>query len=273
MQRLDENDPEWVELVARTPITVCIPVFNGAKYLQDCLQSVSEQTFQDFVAIVVDNCSTDVTVAICEAYDDPRFRLTENVANIGSIGNHSRCLELIRTPYAKLLSADDVLLPKTLELQYRTLKANRLAALCTCDCIVTDDRLEPRFTHRYLRGAMKGNRAIAECADRIDNFIGGPSNTLLRMAAVGSNRFDPSYKWLADLEFHARVLLNGEYVNIDEPGFLYRRHSNTDSAVGCPLPIRVRDEWKFIQQYGTGLMPYLRFTARQIKRRLTENIR
>ena len=250
------------------PISICVPVYNGAAFLRECLDSIAAQTHRDFIAVIVDNASTDATRDICQAYEDERFFYVRNLENIGSIRNHSRALDLARTEFVKLFSADDVLMPETLELQLQALRRHPGAALATSDCIVTGPALEPLKRARYLGGHRRGEDAIQACVRQIDNKIGGPSNTLLRTGSVGAERFDIRYKWFADLEFHCRVLRRGDYVNIDRPGFLYRRHSATDSEVGCPMDIRERDELAFIQQYGRSPLPRLRYETRRLKRRL-----
>lgn len=248
--------------------TVCIPVFNGVQYLRECLDSVALQADVPFIALIVDNASSDGTEDLCRAYSDPRFFYIRNPENVGSIRNHNRCLDLVRTKYAKLLSADDVLQPGTLALQRAALDADTGAALATCNCTVTGPDLTPISETHYLPGKQQGVDAIAACVRQIANLIGGPSNTLLRMSAVGENRFDTAYKWLADLDFHCRVLNGGSYVNIDRSGFFYRRHSATDTAVGCPPDIRYRDERAFVRQYAVTPWPWLRLQARMVKRSL-----
>ena len=261
--------------VPNAPVTVCVPVYNGELYLQECLKSIALQTHRDLLAIIVDNCSTDGTAAICLAFDDGRFYYVRNDTNLGACGNHNRCLDLAQTKYVKLLSADDVLLPETLELQVSALERNPDVGLATCNCIVTNESLTPCAETLYLPGYQTGTNVVARCASYVQNLIGGPSNTLLRRAVVGNYRFDTQRKWLADLIFHCQILQHSNYINIDKVGFFYRRHSATDSEVGCSLDIRLHDEIYFVQLYGSLLgyvrvfYHWFRFYFAQIKARLS----
>ncbi|SEK57324.1 Glycosyl transferase family 2 [Roseateles sp. YR242] len=261
------SEAEYAAQASLVPVTICVPVYNGEPYLRECLDSIAAQTFRDFIVLVIDNASTDGTAALCASYDDARFFYLRNEINIGSGPNHNRALDLARSEFVKLFSADDVLFPDTLALQVSALQRHPNASLVTSDCIVTGPKLEPLKEARYLAGPLTGDEAVQSCVRLIDNKIGGPSNTLLRRSAVGAQRIDTSYKWLADLEFHCRVLTHGDYLNTGKPGFYYRRHSATDSEVGCPPDIRERDELAFIQQYARSPMPRLRFEARRLKRR------
>ncbi|WP_374587315.1 glycosyltransferase family 2 protein [Ideonella dechloratans] len=262
------QEADYIKKADTIPLTICVPVYNGEKYLRECLDSLATQSFNNFLVLTIDNASTDDTQKICQEYEDPRFFYTRNPENIGSGPNHNRGLDLAKTEFVKLFSADDILFSDTLELQVKALRNHPEAALATSDCIVTGPQLEPLHEARYLQGSLTGDQAIQACVNLIDNKIGGPSNTLLRRSCVGSLRFDTSYKWLADLEFHCRVLRQGGYINIGKPGFYYRRHSATDSEIGCPPEVRERDERAFIRAYARSPLPRLRFELRRLKRRL-----
>lgn len=257
---------EYAVLAAQMPVTVCVPVYNGEPYLRECLSSLSAQTYRDFIVVVIDNASTDGTATLCRDYEDDRFFYARNPINIGSIPNHNRGLEIAQSKFVKLFSADDVLFPETLEQQVNALEAHDDAALVTADCIVTGPLLEQLYESRYLPGPLNGKSAVQACVKLIANRIGGPSNTLLRRRCVGNHRFNTKYKWLADLDFHCKVLGEGGYLNIGQPGFFYRRHSATDSEIGCPPEVRERDELAFIREYARSPLPRLRFEIRRLKR-------
>ena len=57
------------------PVTIGLPVFNGADYLEQCVRSLLDQTEADFVILISDNCSTDATPEICARLvtEDPRI--------------------------------------------------------------------------------------------------------------------------------------------------------------------------------------------------------
>ena len=96
-------------------ISIGIPVFNGEKYLRESINSVLRQTEKNFELIVVDNCSTDHTLEILAAYNDPRINVFKNSTNLGSLRNFNRCIELSRGEYFVLLPHDDTLMPTMLE--------------------------------------------------------------------------------------------------------------------------------------------------------------
>lgn len=243
-------------------IEIFIPAYNAARFIGQTIESALAQEVADLAIVVLDNASTDDTVAVVTRYADRGVRCVRNEVNIGAIGNHNRALELATAEYVKLLSADDVLLPGTLAKQMAVLDRHPDVGVVSCNCIVTDNELQPRGETRYLPGYQNGTAAIAQCANKIANLLGAPSNTLLRRATIQGARFDAKRKWLGDLDFVCQVLLRSDFFNIDEPGFLYRRHDATDSLLSCPLSIRLQDEFWFARKYGGGVTPRARILYR-----------
>lgn len=114
-------------------ITVIIPVYNGEKYLRECLDSVVGQTYGNFEVILVDDCSTDCSASIIDEYveKDGRFRKIRNEKNGGLSFSRNRGIEEVRTSHVTFLDADDCLYPQCLELMADTLvKTNSQVAFC-----------------------------------------------------------------------------------------------------------------------------------------------
>src|SRR4051812_21562594 len=98
-------------------ISICVPAYNAAGYLRQCLDSALAQTFKDWELVLVDNASTDQTVAIATEYArrDDRFRVHQNAQNIGAHANFNRCIDLAQGEWLKFLCADDWLEPECVE--------------------------------------------------------------------------------------------------------------------------------------------------------------
>lgn len=92
-------------------ITTLIPTFNRSSLLQRAIQSILNQTFQNFTIIVSDNASTDETEKVVKSYQDPRIRYIRHEKNVGLFQNFSSLLSCVKTEFFSFLSDDDYLLP------------------------------------------------------------------------------------------------------------------------------------------------------------------
>ena len=104
-------------------ISLIIPLYNAEKYLWPCLQSVAEQTFQDFEVLCVNDGSTDRTEEIVKSFaeKDKRFKLI-NQQNAGCSMARNRGLKEARAPYVALLDQDDMFHPQALDVLYYLIK-------------------------------------------------------------------------------------------------------------------------------------------------------
>ena len=90
-------------------VTIFLPVYNGANYIRQAMDSVLAQSYTNWTFLIVDNCSTDNTAELCRPYlADPRFKYVLNETNLGVHGNFHKALSLCETPYFAYLSHDDI---------------------------------------------------------------------------------------------------------------------------------------------------------------------
>lgn len=90
-------------------ISVCIPTYNSGEFLSEAIQSVLDQSFQNFELIISDNASEDNTTEIVNAFNDSRIQYYRNKKNIGMYENFNHCLDLAEGEYIKFLCATDYL--------------------------------------------------------------------------------------------------------------------------------------------------------------------
>ena len=99
-------------------ISVIVPVYNIIPYLPRCVESLQKQTYPELEILLIDDGSTDDTLAVLQAYvaqcDDPRIRLLSQ-SNAGSHATLNRGLEMARTPYLAILNSDDRYAPNRLQ--------------------------------------------------------------------------------------------------------------------------------------------------------------
>ncbi|MGK2855732.1 MAG: glycosyltransferase family 2 protein, partial [Thermoanaerobaculia bacterium] len=100
----------------RPQLTIGMPVYNGARYIREALDSLLGQTFRDFEIFISDNASTDATPEICEEYRrrDARIRVVRQSENRGLLSNFRAVLEGARGDMFTWAAADDVWDPRWL---------------------------------------------------------------------------------------------------------------------------------------------------------------
>lgn len=109
-------------------VSVVTPVYNGAEFLRECIESVLAQTYSNWEYTIVNNASTDDTLKIAEEYAsiDPRIRVCTNSKLLPIIANHNKAFRLIspNSKYCKDVSADDWLFPECLARMISLAEAN-----------------------------------------------------------------------------------------------------------------------------------------------------
>ncbi len=90
-------------------VTVGVPVYNGAKWLEASLACLRDQTYRDIEVLIYDNCSDDATPEIAQGFcaADPRFHYFRQPENKGAKRNFLEVLQAARTPYFMWRAADD----------------------------------------------------------------------------------------------------------------------------------------------------------------------
>ena len=115
-------------VASRPLVSIVTPVYNGADYLRECIDSVLAQTYEHWEYTIVDNCSTDGTVEIARTYAarDPRIRVHSNEQFLRVIANHNGALQQISpsSKYTKVVFSDDWLFPECLERMVSLAEAN-----------------------------------------------------------------------------------------------------------------------------------------------------
>jgi len=139
-------------------VSIIIPAYNRAHTIERAIQSVLNQTFQDFEIIVVDDGSTDETQAIVEGFRDPRIRYLCHERNRGAAAARNTGIKAAHGEYLAFLDSDDEWLPEKLSEQITVLQSapDEVHASCTGYYLhlarsgLTLEKI-PSHTHSWLR--------------------------------------------------------------------------------------------------------------------------
>ena len=100
-------------------VSVIIPAYNCEKYIEQCMDSVIHQTYQNWEMLIVDDHSTDFTKELIEKYMEmePRIKLYTQPVNMGAAAARNKALELSKGRFIAFIDADDTWKPEKLERQ------------------------------------------------------------------------------------------------------------------------------------------------------------
>lgn len=208
------------------PFTVLMAVYNGAPYLRTAIDSMLQQTYQDFRFLIVDDGSTDDTRAIARSYDDRRIDLLCLDRNIGQTAALNIGLRHASTPWIARMDADDYSAPTRLGEQMLALEADEsLSCVGTfCWTFSVDPKQVERMLvypvrhedikHVLLRGAPMAH----------------PSIVVKRSALLNVGGYNERYRISADLEMYDRLLARYRAANIPKPLLGLRQHENQISS-------------------------------------------
>ena len=139
-------------------VSVVVPLYNKACYIERVLASIAAQTLSDFEVIVVDDGSTDGGDRIAEGYADPRFRVVRQ-PNSGPGAARNRGAAEARSPYLAFLDADDAWRPRYLETGVHILNEHPLAVSVSCTWI--------EYPQGSSAGPVWSHRGISEGLHRV----------------------------------------------------------------------------------------------------------
>ncbi len=182
-------------------ILVFVPTYNSEKYLRQCLDSVLQQTFQDWQCVISDDASTDKSVEIAREYEkiDSRFKVLTHEKNVGAANNWNRAKENNNSFATKILCADDYLLKDALKEQLDILQRNQTAIVFSERYIVfpSGKKLHPRLP-KYASN-ISFNDAFKFYINLGRNIFGEPVTALFRTDLfVKSEGFYPKFEYSLD---------------------------------------------------------------------------
>lgn len=218
-------------------VSVIVPNYNHARFLRQRMDSILDQTFQDFEVLYLDDASTDNSAEVFAPYaSDPRVRALVNTQNTGSpFVQWNRGMREARGEYVWIAESDDYADSRLLETLAAKLDANPQVGLAYCQSLLVDEKGEILrsalvWTEQYGTDRWKAD-FVADGREECRRFlvrnctIFNASGVLLRKsvcdAAGGS---DETMRAAGDWMLYARMLLRSDIAFVAEPLNFFRQH-------------------------------------------------
>ena len=257
---------------ARVPsICVIVPNYNDARFISRCLRSVLDQDVGPDELVVVDDHSSDDSVAIIRALigAHPGAVIVENPANLGTYGAVDAGLARSQSDYVLFLSANDFVLPGIFARAKACLARFPGTGLWSAMGWIVDESDCPLRLQSLavvsLADRHFGPQECRQMAWRLGSWFTGTTAIYRRATLEAAGRFDPAYGGLSDLISALIVTGKEGAVFSPEPYAVIRQHSGSylsktlgDARVLGPLLDRLRER-------GAAIAPEL-FTARFFER-------
>ena len=218
-------------------LTVVVPNFNHAHYLPDCLQALLDQSVPPTEIIVIDDASTDNSVAVIESFTKkhPIIRLYRNEQNQGVLHGMNRSLELARGEFLYFAAADDKVLPGLFEKSLHILAEHPQSGLC---CSV-GEWWDPEAGTYWRSGEDFTDHPCHVPPEQLVKLIrrdqlrfAGHTVVLRRAALVEAGKFILDLKWHTDWFAMCVVSFRHGICFVPEPLAVMRVHHTTYSAAG-----------------------------------------
>lgn len=218
-------------------VSVLIPSYNHGKYIHETIQSVLDQTYQNFEIIITDDGSSDNTVEVIRTFQDPRVKLHVFSKNKGASIAYKNCLEMARGIYIACLSSDDIWLPEKLEKQVAFLENNpQYELVFTTAKIIDEDGAPLKDTnHFYYSVFEKENRSRHDWLKHFffeGNCLCHPSVLARRGLYERFQIEEMRLRQLPDFNVWIKICLEKEIYIIQENLLKFRVRANELNASG-----------------------------------------
>lgn len=212
---LDHNCP----FLACTPyVTIVMPVYNGAAFVAEAIESILRQTLADFEFIIIDDGSNDGSVDIINSYKDLRIHLLRNESNLGVSESLNKGFNLARGVYIARMDSDDISLPERLERQVAFMEAHPEIGICGTWVEILGGT--GRQIYRY-----PSDPDTIKCMHLFGPALAHPSVMVRRnLLETLGHVYDPSFKRAQDFELWVRAASLTSIANLEEVLVRYRLH-------------------------------------------------
>lgn len=253
-----QTAPDVTVTETRPLLSVMMPSYNSAAFIERALRSITGQSFGRFELVIVDDNSSDGTYELLERLTpgDDRITLLRNDPNLGAIKNFQRLFGLARGEYINFVCGDDMLLPDCFARKIALLEERPDIAIVAGNRIVIDEQDQPIpsrneyvWSHTPFRadqqtfvvdGFEAGNTMLVD----LNNWVGEPSAAMFRNGVI--NPDDPYSLGTArparnlDLCWWLKLMAGSRLGYINEPLSCFRHHpgqQSKDSALVADLTL------------------------------------
>ena len=240
-------------------VSIIIPTFNRADLIAETLDSVREQTYQEWECLVIDDGSTDATEAVLKQYinKDQRFQYHKRPISFGKGANGCRNygFSLSKGQFINWLDSDDLFSEDKLQAQIseiqQTEQTAKLVVSCKWNRFTTDiDGIFPKEAH--INRSFSSGLELLKTFNKYASFFPSHAYLVSRELVAMSKGWDESLRVNQDGEFFTRILLQASRVLHPEKGMVYYRTPQLTGVSQFQDETKIRSaiqSWQLISEH------------------------
>lgn len=203
-----------------TKISALLPVYNtNRQFLEECTESILNQTFKDFELLILDDGSTNDIKEIISQYDDKRIKYYRESENLGITKARNKLLELASGEYIAICDHDDISYPKRFEKEYKFLEKNKHISLVSS------------WIEYFPKPKIAKKPALPKYLDFLQSCAAYHPACMWRKKDFEkfNLRYEDGYYGAQDYKLFAEAIKYLNFANLQEPLLRYRLHENNAS--------------------------------------------
>ncbi len=197
-------------------VSVVLPVYNGARFLKESIDSVISQTYTNWELLILDDCSTDETPLIAKNYaqNDSRIKYFKNETNLKLPGNLNKGFSLANGQYLTWTSDDNIFLPNALERMLSALNDTGKSFVFASYKTIDENGKETDYwiADNNYKEIIVGSNCVGAC------FM------YTREVYESVGEYDVNLFLVEDFDYWQRILMRYDAVTIPEILYKYRQH-------------------------------------------------
>ena len=206
-------------------VSVVLPVFNADRFVRAAIESVLTQTYTDFEFIIIDDGSTDSSLAIIKkaVSADSRCRVISR-SNVGLVATCNEGVAESRGAYILRMDQDDISYRERFAAQVAYLNANPECVALGTRVLLADEDLLPIIEAFKL---TTHDQIDSENMSGVGSAICHPSAAISREALLAVGGYRAEFEWAEDLDLFLRLAEYGKVGNLPSVFLTYRQHANS----------------------------------------------
>lgn len=203
-------------------VSVIMSTYNDEKFLAQAIESILNQSFNDFEFIIINDFSKDDSLKIIKSYmkRDNRIKLINNAQNLGPAASRNSGIKKAMGDYIAIMDGDDISMPNRLELQYKFLESNDNISL-----------VGSAFSLISETGSNLGKRSAPIKNEKIKKIL--PKTNCIHNPTVMFRNdkktfYRSKFRYAQDYDLWLRLLNEGKsFYNLEVPLLKYRFNPNS----------------------------------------------